>query len=117
MKKTKLSIVIPCHNEASNIEPLYKEIYDTFKNRNEKLELVFVNDGSKDTTLKELKNILTKKDFEIKVISFTRNFGKDAAMYAGLENSTGDLVCSIDADLQQKPSLIIPMIEKLESNE
>lgn len=117
MKKTKLSIVIPCHNEAANIEPLYKEIYDTFKNRNEKIELVFINDGSKDTTLKELKNILTKKDFEIKVISFSRNFGKDAAMYAGLENSTGDLVCIIDADLQQKPSLIVPMIEALEANE
>ncbi len=117
MKKTKLSIVIPCHNEASNIEPLYKEIYDTFKTRNEKIELVFINDGSKDTTLKELKNILTKKDFEIKVISFTRNFGKDAAMYAGLENATGDLVCIIDADLQQRPSLIVPMIEKLEESE
>lgn len=117
MKKTKLSIVIPCHNEASNIEPLYKEIYDTFKTRNEKIELVFVNDGSKDTTIKELKNLLTKKDFEIKLINFTRNFGKDAAMYAGLENATGDLVCIIDADLQQRPSLIIPMIEKLEENE
>lgn len=83
MKKTKLSIVIPCYNEASNIEPLYKEIYDTFKKRDEKLELVFVNDGSKDTTITELKKLLKKKDFEIKIISFSRNFGKDAAMYAG----------------------------------
>lgn len=117
MKKTKLSIIIPCYNEASNIEPLYKEIFDTFKKRDEKLELIFINDGSKDTTLNELKKLLTKKDFEIKVLSFSRNFGKDAAMYAGLEKSTGDLVCIIDADLQQKPSLIIPMITELEENE
>lgn len=117
MKKTKLSIVIPCYNEASNIEPLYKEIYDTFKMRKEKLELIFINDGSKDTTIKELKKLLTKKDFEIKIISFSRNFGKDAAMYAGLENSTGDLVCIIDADLQQRPSLIVPMIEELETSD
>lgn len=90
---------------------------DTFKKRDEKVELIFVNDGSKDTTIKELKKLLTKKDFEIKVLSFSRNFGKDAAMYAGLEKSTGDLVCIIDADLQQKPSLIIPMINELEENE
>lgn len=117
MKKMRVSIVIPCYNEASNIEPLYKEIYDTFKARKEKIELVFVNDGSKDTTLQELKKLIAKRDFDIKIISFSRNFGKDSAMYAGLENSTGDLVCIIDADLQQKPSLIIPMIEKLEEND
>lgn len=117
MKKTRVSIVIPCYNEACNIEPLYKEIYDAFKIRKEKIELVFINDGSKDTTLQELKKLLTKKDFEIKIISFSRNFGKDSAMFAGLENATGDLVCVIDADLQQKPSLIIPMIEKVEESD
>lgn len=117
MKKTKLSIVIPCYNEELNIEPLYKEIYDTFKNRNEKLELIFINDGSKDMTMKELKKLLTKKTFDIKIISFSRNFGKDAAIYAGLETSTGDLVCIIDADLQQRPNLIIPMLEELESSD
>ena len=95
----KLSLVVPCYNEEANIKPFYDEIYNTFKNEKVDLELIFINDGSKDKTIVELKKIIKKNDFEIKVIDFSRNFGKEAGMYAGFSNATGDYVAIIDVDL------------------
>ena len=117
MQRKKLSLVIPCYNEEKNIALFYKECEDSFKKQKLNVELVFVNDGSKDNTICELKKLINKKQFEIKIINFSRNFGKEAAMYAGLKNTTGDYVAIIDADLQQKPELILPMIKVLEEKE
>lgn len=115
--KKKLSLVIPCHNEERNVSLLYDEIYKIFKESEYVLELIFVNDGSKDHTLENIKKLLDKKDFEINIINFSRNFGKEAAMYAGLEQASGDYITIIDADLQQSPSLILDMLDVLEKNE
>lgn len=112
----KVSVVIPCYNEEENIKPLYNELSKLFTKKY-KFELIFINDGSKDKTFLELKSLLDSKDSSIKIINFSRNFGKEAALYAGIENSTGDYVAFIDADLQQDPLLILPMLEKIENSE
>ena len=117
MKNKKLSLVVPCYNEEKNVSLFYKECEKAFKIAKFDVELIFVNDGSKDNTIGELKKLISTKLFEIKIVNFSRNFGKEAAMYAGLKNTTGDYVAIIDADLQQKPELILPMIEVLEHDE
>lgn len=112
----KLSIVIPCHNEEKNIFLFYDELKNAFKYYKGSFELIFVDDGSKDGTFNEMKKLVEKKDSvdNIKALSFSRNFGKEAAMYAGLKETTGDYVCIIDADLQQKPSIILDMMKILD---
>lgn len=115
--KKKLSFIIPCHNEEKNIIPLYDEINKAFKETSYNIELIYINDGSKDKTINELKNLLSKKDFDINIIDFSRNFGKEAAMYAGLEQATGDYITIIDADLQQNPSYVLEMLNVLENHE
>ena len=101
MKKI-LSIIVPCYNEEQALPFFYQEL----KALN--FELIFVNDGSKDKTLEVLKEY-HQKDKRVKYISFSRNFGKEAAMYAGLEHSKGDYVTIMDADLQDPPSLLKEM--------
>ena len=113
----KLSLVVPCYNEEANIKPFYDEIYKTFKKENIILELLFINDGSKDNTIVELKKLVKKNDFEIKIIDFSRNFGKEAGMFAGFSNATGDFIAVIDADLQQSPKLLLKMLSILLDNE
>lgn len=112
----KISIVVPCYNEQEVINLFYKEIQKIKKDFSDvKFEIIFVNDGSKDKTL-ELMRELSKND-DVRYISFSRNFGKEAAMYAGLEASTGDYVAIMDADLQDPPALLHEMYEILESGE
>lgn len=113
----KVSMIIPCYNEEGNVESFYKEAVKAYKEQNYKLELVFIDDGSKDNTLKNLKELTKEQDCEIKVLSFSRNFGKEAAIYAGLNNTTGDYTVIIDADLQQPPELTIKMANILDENE
>lgn len=114
----KISMIVPCYNEEQNIKLFYEEVKNVYKeNKNYKIEIIFVDDGSKDNTLKELKEVVKNKDFKIKVLSFSRNFGKEAAIYAGLENATGDYILFIDADLQQHPKLTVRMAEILDENE
>ena len=109
MHKEKISIIVSCYNEEQTIPLFYKEIKKvTKKMDNLEFELIFVNDGSKDRTVSIIKNLL-KKDETIRFISFSRNFGKEAAMYAGLEYSTGDYVTLMDADLQDPPHLLPKM--------
>ncbi len=104
-----ISLVIPCYNEEESIPYFIKEINKVMdKMKKEKFELIFVNDGSKDKTLEMLKK-LSKEDKRVKYISFSRNFGKEAAMLAGLEHTCGDYVAIMDADLQDPPELIIEM--------
>ena len=110
----KLSIVVPCFNEEGNVKNLFEEINKTFFDTD--YEVIFVNDGSYDATHSELKSIYAENSERVQVITFSRNFGKEAAMYAGLQKSTGDYVLLIDADLQQKPEVARTMMEILEKN-
>ena len=105
----KISIIVPCYNEEQALPFFYQEIDKVSKELKElNFELIFVNDGSKDKTLEVLKEY-HKKDKRVRYISFSRNFGKEAAMYAGLEHSKGDYVTIMDADLQDPPSLLKEM--------
>lgn len=112
-----LSLVVPCFNEEENVFRFFKETENAFSGRKEKLEYVFVDDGSSDATFPNLKKIFEENPCAgIQIISFSRNFGKEAAIYAGLKNATGDFVCVIDADLQQRPETVIKMLDELESD-
>ena len=109
MKKEKISIVVPCYNEAESLPIFFKEITKVAKEMKKvDFEFLIENDGSKDETLDILRD-LANKDDRVRYISFSRNFGKEAGMYAGLENSTGDYVAIMDADMQDSPSMINTM--------
>ncbi|MDD6878702.1 MAG: glycosyltransferase family 2 protein [bacterium] len=112
----KLSIVVPCYNEEGNIKKFYDEVYKVFVNKKISYEIIFINDGSKDDTLNKLNNLLLENRQKMKIINFSRNFGKEAAMLAGLKESKGEFVSIIDADLQQRPELIIDMFDFLQNN-
>lgn len=109
----KISIIIPCYNEEQAIPFFYEEIEKITKEIKYDFEYIFVNDGSKDKTIQIVKEY-AKKDKKVKYINFSRNFGKEAAMYAGLELSKGDYIAIMDADLQDPPSLLPQMISILE---
>ncbi|MBQ7104287.1 MAG: glycosyltransferase family 2 protein [Bacilli bacterium] len=109
IKKETISVVVPCYNEEEALPYYYEAMDKLSKDLKQDLEFVFVNDGSRDKTLEILKS-LAKKDKRIKYISFSRNFGKEAAMYAGFSNATGDYVTTMDVDLQDPPELLKEMI-------
>jgi len=112
----KLSLVVPCYNEQDNVELFYEECVKAFEGKGFDYEFVFVNDGSRDETLKKLKKLFNEKtESNITVVSFSRNFGKESAIYAGIKNSKGDYVSLIDADLQQRPEVVLEMIDALDS--
>lgn len=110
---SKISVIVPCYNEEKAIPIFYREIIKVLQLLNYDYQLLFVNDGSKDSTLQELKS-LAKKDPKVQYLSFSRNFGKEAAMLAGMRHSTGDLVVIMDVDLQDPPALIPQMIAAIE---
>ncbi len=114
-----LSLVIPCYNEEGNVERFFSEVNKVFGSKVTDYEFVFVNDGSKDKTYQKLKQLYNNHHTEnnIQVLTFSRNFGKEAAMYAGLSKAKGDLVCIIDADLQQRPEVVLEMLDVLNSDE
>ena len=115
--KKVISIVVPCYNEQEVLPMFYEELNKVMNElENVELELILVNDGSKDNTLKEFKE-LANKDERVKYISFSRNFGKEAAMFAGLEATTGDYVAIMDADLQDPPKLLLEMYDILENSD
>lgn len=109
-----LSLVIPCFNEAENIALFYDMVEKSFMDKGFSYELVFVNDGSRDDTLLNLKSLVKDSKSNIQVISFSRNFGKESAIYAGLTKAKGDMVCIIDADLQQRPEVVLQMKDILD---
>lgn len=111
----KLSIIIPCKNEEGNIVKLHDKITKTLKKI--KFETIYIDDGSTDKTLDKLKKLYEKDKKRVKVLSFSRNFKKEAAMLAGLEHATGEYTCIIDADLQQNPKYLLQMYDYLEKNE
>lgn len=114
----KLSLVVPCYNEEGNVEKFFSEVKRVFDGKVDDYEFVFVNDGSKDKTLVNLKKLYNEqKNSHIQVLSFSRNFGKESAIYAGLNHAKGDMVCLIDADLQQRPEVVLEMLDVMNSNE
>lgn len=117
MKKEKISTIIPCFNEEESIPLFYEEIIKVTKKMNYvDFELLFINDGSTDNTLNILRN-LSKKDKRVRFISFSRNFGKESAMYAGFNNVTGDYVAVLDVDLQDPPEMLIEMYDVVTKEE
>lgn len=113
MKKEKISIVVPCYNEEESLPIFYREINKISKEmKYVNFELLFINDGSSDNTLSILKKI-SKTDKKVRFISFSRNFGKEAGMWAGLENATGDYVAFMDVDMQDPPEKLKEMYEIL----
>lgn len=113
----KLSLVVPCYNEAENVEAFQNAVLSAFDGCGYSYEIVFVNDGSKDATLHNLRKLHRAQKCPIKVISFSRNFGKEAGIYAGLKNASGDYICIIDADLQQRPEITREMVKILDEND
>lgn len=112
----KLSLVVPCYNEQDNVTDFCKECVRVFSKGDFKYEFVFVDDGSTDETLKRLKEINSLNKLNVTIVSFSRNFGKEAAIYAGLKRAEGDLICVIDADLQQRPEVVISMMSYLQEH-
>lgn len=111
----KLSIVVPCYNEENVIETFYNKLMEITEkiSDNYDYEVIFVDDGSKDETFSKMKKLREKND-KIKIISFSRNFGKEAGIHAGLSNSTGELTVVMDADLQHPPEIILEMLKYIE---
>jgi glycosyltransferase involved in cell wall biosynthesis len=113
----KISLVIPCYNEEESLPLFYEELKRVSSEMSDyDFEMLFIDDGSKDKTLETLQNF-AKDDERVKYIAFSRNFGKEAAMYAGFCNSTGDYTAVMDADMQDPPSLLPEMVKILESGE
>lgn len=111
----KLSIVVPCYNEETVIEIFYNKLMEITAKISDKYdyEVIFVDDGSQDETFSKMK-ALKEKNSKIKIISFSRNFGKEAGIHAGLSNSTGELTVVMDADMQHPPEMILEMLKYIE---
>ena len=105
----KISVIVPCYNEEKALPLFYEELLKHInKFHDVQFEMIFVNDGSNDNTINVIKE-LNAKDDRVKYVSFSRNFGKESAIYAGFENATGDYVTLMDADLQDPPALLMEM--------
>ena len=112
----KLSMIVPCYNEAENVQAFQDAVIAAFDGCGYDYELIFINDGSRDATLHNLKKIFAAQKCPVKVLSFSRNFGKEAGLYAGLEHASGEYIALIDADLQQRPEIVRNMVEILDNN-
>ena len=110
----RLSLIVPCFNEQDNIFPFARAVAEVFPDPSD-YEIVFVNDGSKDKTLQNLKELHRQSEQNIRVVSFSRNFGKESAIYAGLQHCDGEYISLIDADLQQDPAIVKQMTEILDA--
>lgn len=110
----KLSLVVPCFNEAENVTLFRDAVIEAFDGCGYSYEIVFVDDGSKDATLHNLKKLHASNKCPVKVVSFSRNFGKEAAIYAGMQHASGEYISLIDADLQQRPEIVRDMVRILD---
>ena len=111
-----LSVIVPCYNEEENIRDFYDELFKNtpfFQQKELEVEVLYIDDGSKDKTAEEVRK-LHKEDGRVRLVSFSRNFGKEAAIYAGLQKCKGDLAVLMDADLQDPPSLLPEMYAYIE---
>ncbi len=110
----KLSLIVPCYNEAENVLLFEQAVIKAFADFKQDYEIVYIDDGSKDATLHNLKKLYKAQNCHTKVISFSRNFGKEAGIYAGLQHADGDYICLIDSDLQQRPEIVLDMVKILD---
>ncbi len=110
----KLTLIVPCYNEAENVIPFQEAVIDAFRDCGYDYEIVYINDGSRDATLHNLRRLHAAQDCPVKVISFSRNFGKEAGLYAGLQHASGEYIALIDADLQQRPEIVRDMVDILD---
>lgn len=110
-----VTLVAPCYNEEGNVSEFYKAAKSAFEGVYD-FQVVFVNDGSRDRTIDRLKELVSTEKGDIKVVNFSRNFGKESAIYAGLQHADGDYVAVIDSDLQQPPSVVKEMVDYLEAH-
>ena len=116
MSMKLLSVIVPCYNEEENIRDFYDELFKNesfFREKEIDVEVIYVDDGSRDKTVAEIKK-LHEEDERVRMVSFSRNFGKEAAVYAGLQKARGDLVVMMDVDLQDPPSLLPEMYGYIE---
>ena len=110
----KLSLVVPCYNEAENVAAFQDAVITAFDGCGYDYEIIFVNDGSKDATLHNLRKLHAAQRCPVKVVSFSRNFGKEAGIYAGMSKADGEYISLIDADLQQRPEIVRDMVRMLD---
>ncbi len=110
----KLSLIVPCYNEAENVAAFQDAVINAFRGCSYDYEIIFIDDGSRDATLHNLRKLYKAWKCPMKVISFSRNFGKEAGLYAGLQHAGGEYISLIDADLQQRPELVREMVAMLE---
>lgn len=110
----KLSLVVPCYNEGENVIPFHEAALNAFQDCGYEIEIVYIDDGSRDATLHNLKKVYARKDCRVKIVSFSRNFGKEAGIYAGLQHASGEYISLIDADLQQRPEIVRDMVNILD---
>ena len=111
----KLSLVVPCYNEQENVQSVYDEAVAVLGERGIDFEMIFVNDGSTDSTLSCLQAIVEHAQVRVRVVDFSRNFGKEAAMMAGLSASEGEYTVIMDGDMQQSPGVVLEMFDILET--
>ena len=110
----KLSLVVPCYNEAENVANFQKAVISAFDGCGYDYEIIFIDDGSRDAILHNLRKLHAAQECPVKVVSFSRNFGKEAGLYAGLQHADGEYISLIDADLQQRPEIVRNMVEILD---
>ena len=110
----KLSFIVPCYNEEENVAAFRDAVMQAFTGCSYDYEIVFIDDGSKDNTLGVLRKIHAENKCPVKVVSFSRNFGKEAGIYAGMKHASGDYISIIDADLQQRPEIVRNMVDILD---
>lgn len=110
----KLSLIVPCYNEAENVFAFQQAVIAAFDGCGYDYEIIYIDDGSRDATLHNLKKLHAAQACPVQVISFSRNFGKEAGIYAGLEHARGAYISLIDADLQQRPELVRQMVQILD---
>ena len=113
----KLSLIVPCYNEAENVAAFQDAVIGAFAGCGYDYEIIFVNDGSRDATLHNLRKLHSAQKCPTRVISFSRNFGKEAGLFAGLEHARGEYISLIDADLQQRPEIVRDMVKILDEEE
>ncbi len=111
----KLSLVVPCYNEAENVGPFQDAVIAAFDGCGYDYEIVYIDDGSRDATLHNLRKLYAANKCPVKVVSFSRNFGKEAGLYAGLRYASGEYISLIDADLQQRPEIVRDMVDILDT--
>ncbi|MBQ8835244.1 MAG: glycosyltransferase family 2 protein [Oscillospiraceae bacterium] len=110
----QLSLVVPCYNEAENVANFQAAVLSAFDGCGYDYEIIFIDDGSRDATLHNLRKLHAAQKCPVKVVSFSRNFGKEAGLYAGLQHAAGEYISLIDADLQQRPEIVREMVQILD---